>query len=463
MIYQIYGFAHMCAKKILKKGRNEFKFISIVNDYERIEIEADDKGYINDIELKKGKNLIEISSLYPVENIIPVKGVHLNTHFVESFKRRNNKKFKFGLKESNAEKAWYEFINASFIERKYRNSNLSMAAYILECESWCLPSWIWTNAAIVRLYCKIGEIEKAKNLLNTLINLQDGSGGWIVRNDYSHFGSIPMLAPNDSAYIANNACLTLYSVTKESKYLDVAVRCADWIIDTARDDGMVLLGFDTKKKVWKTENNIVDVGFTAGLFANLYKYTNNKRYLDFLYKFVNAYINLFFIKEKKGFATSLDRFDNRIGGMFARGQAWALEGLIPAYRVLRDKKLYHIIDSTVDMLVHYQTKDGAWHYNLTKPLMGLDCKGVSVIALNILEWITLNEETKERMESCEKALQWCLKHTCSSRESVCYGGIFSYTTEGAIVHNMYTNTAMVYASVYAIELKRMLEGLKQND
>ena len=61
--------------------------------------------------------------------------------------------------------------------------------------------------------------------------------------------------------------------------------------------------------------------------------------------------------------------------MFARGQAWALEGLIPAYRVLKNKELYDVINDTVDMLIQSQSECGAWHYNLTKPLMGFDCKG----------------------------------------------------------------------------------------
>lgn len=461
MLFQIYGFAHKCAKKFLNKNKSKFKFISLNVDCNLLELEVEDNGaYINDIDLKKGQNLIESNALFPVENVIPLSGINLNENFNESFKRRKKENIRFGINESDSEKAWYEFINASFIGEKYKYGNLSMAAYILECQTWCLPSWIWTNAAIVRLYCKTGDIKKAQNLLNILIKLQDSSGGWIVRNDYSDVGAIPMLAPNDSAYIANNACLELYSATNEPKYLESAIRCADWIINTARNDGMVLLGFDVKRKIWKTENNIVDVGFTAGLFANLYEYTKKIEYLDFLRKFTNAYINLFYIKDKKGFTTSLDKNDNKIGGMFARGQAWALEGLIPAYRVLKNKELYDVINDTVDMLIQSQSECGAWHYNLTKPLMGFDCKGVPIIAYNILKWILLTKRKKEDLGCCNKALKWCIENTCSSINSDCYGGIFSYSTEGAIVHNMYTSTAMVYSSAYAIELKRMLEEIK---
>jgi hypothetical protein len=36
---------------------------------------------------------------------------------------------------------------------------------------------------------------------------------------------------------------------------------------------------------------------------------------------------------------------------------------------------------------------------------------------------------------------------------------FRYSTEGAIVHHMYTSTAFVYTSAYAIKLKKMLYGI----
>ena len=162
MLFQIYGFAHKCAKKFLNKNKSKFKFISLNVDCNLLELEVEDNGaYINDIDLKKGQNLIESNALFPVENVIPLSGINLNENFNESFKRRKKENIRFGINESDSEKAWYEFINASFIGEKYKYGNLSMAAYILECQTWCLPSWIWTNAAIVRLYCKTGDIKKS--------------------------------------------------------------------------------------------------------------------------------------------------------------------------------------------------------------------------------------------------------------------------------------------------------------
>jgi len=43
--------------------------------------------------------------------------------------------------------------------------------------------------------------------------------------------------------------------------LEVARKCADWIFETARPDGMVWSGYDMKHKKWIKKHNIVDTGF----------------------------------------------------------------------------------------------------------------------------------------------------------------------------------------------------------
>ena len=350
---------------------------------------------------------------------------------------------------------WMEFINNSIIRKEQDFVGTHFAGYVLENSEWCLPSWIWTNAALVRMYCSMGDLQKAKDLGEQLAERQQECGGWIVRNDYDKNGAIPVLAPNDSAYIANNAFLTLYEATNEDCYLTIAKRCADWIIDTARPDSLVYTGFNTRDNKWDKNCVIVDTGFTAGLFVHLVEITGNKKYSDFLERFVKRYIDLFYLSEKKGFCTSIDKNDIPQGGMFARGQAWALEGLIPAYKVIKDELIKEVIDNTVETLLKEQLRNGGWSYNLTRKLMGEDCKAISVIAKDMMDWYAY---TKDRriLESAKRALDWCCKHTAIEGEAK--GGIFSYCVEGAIVKDLYTSCAFVYASAYAIELRKQIEN-----
>lgn len=350
---------------------------------------------------------------------------------------------------------WREFICRSKIDISTTESSTHYAGYIAEIAEWCLPSWIWTNAAIVRFWCETGELEKAKMLSNVLMSYQQNCGGWIVRDDYDTKGVKPILAPNDSAYIANNAFLTLYEKTKNHQYLDVAIRCADWIIETARPDGIVYTGYNMRDEKWDKGSVIVDTGFTAGLFSRLVEITGDSKYLDYLNKFVKRYIELFYIPNRNGFCTSIDENNRQQGGMFARGQAWALEGLIPAYKVLKSNQIKTVIDNTIDTLLKQQCKNGGWPYNLTRKLMGEDCKAVSVIAKDIMDWYLLSKD--ERIyASAQKALLWCSNHT--EKEGTAKGGIFSYCTEGGVVKNLYTSCAFVYASAYALELEMKLNS-----
>lgn len=456
MFCRLYCLMHKYAKIILRKNITDFKRFQMVDfndrdfdgnqylDTERLGI----KECVN--EFKPQDTYILKNQVYPKENLVVCSD---RSSVKESYKRKHSRLHFCGdLRE--AATLWQTFIDRAVIPEGYRNAGLCYAGYIHEYQAWCLPSWIWTNAAAVRYFCSTQNVTFAKCMGDILLDLQTDCGGWIVRNDYGRDSMIPQLAPNDSAYIANNACLSLYDATKDVKYLDAARGCAEWIMETARPDGFVYLGFDTKNQVWLKDKNIVDTGFTAGLFARMYEITGEEKYKGFLSNFIDKYIELFYDTDKKLFATAINAQDRRLGGSFGRGQAWALEGLIPAWRVLQSEELKQIIQNLVDQLLLLQTRNGGWAYNFDKPLMGVDCKAVPVIAYSLLKWYECNMD-KRIFAAVKKALKWSACHTSKDGEGM--GGIFSFTMEGAVVHHLYTNTAFVYSSVYALEVKNKME------
>lgn len=421
---------HRIAKHILGQGATQVKMIDV---------------HLDDVDRER------LSALYPVENVVYGEtGLPRRVSYQSVYP-----KVDIGVGEEEAYDAWNRFIHKSIIPEGYKGGGLHYAGFI-EKRGWCLPSWIWTNAAIVRMYCEVGDLKSGQSIAEQLLHLQKDCGGWIVRNDYTSTDVIPVLAPNDSSYIANHAMLSIYKATGEEQYLESACRCADWIISSARPDGMVPVGYDMRRNVWQ-KHNIVDTGFTAALFARLYELTKEPKYYDFLRRFAVRYIELFYIFDKKGFATSLNSNDQQLGGMFARGQAWALEGLIPAYNVLQVESIRKVIADTISMLLRLQRADGGWAYNLTRPLMGEDCKGIAVIAKALMDWDSVYPSDVLK-NAAGRALEWCRRHTAKDGEA--RGGIFSYSMEGAVVHHLYTSTAFVYASAYAIEVENKLKQSK---
>lgn len=444
---------HRLAKRLLGRQRTP-------KDYMFVDVSSSDisqDGTVNivrDTPRQAAPRNVALDELYPVENVVQIgSNKHLRMSFIVqgSTAPRGSRHF-----PDFSQKVWRDFVDNADIPEGYRNAGLKYGGYIASGrDSWCLPSWIWTNAAVVRYLCFAGELATAQKVGEILLAKQEPEGGWIVRSDYSAAGEIPVMAPNDSAYIANNALLSLYKVTGDKRYLEAAHRCAAWIIESVRDDGLVWTGFDVEKRVWIKDFTIVDTGFTAGLFAELFMISGDQRYGTFLERFVDQFIELFFDPQKNAFATSVDKRNRKVGGLFSRGQAWALEGLIPAYQALKSDKIKGYINRTVETLLRYQLSNGGWSYVLDRPYFGEDCKGVPVLAKSLLDWNDLVENGALPL-AAGNALEWCKSHTKQSGDAM--GGIFSYNLEGAVVHNLYTETAFVYASSYALEVLGMIEA-----
>lgn len=352
-----------------------------------------------------------------------------------------------------ADEAWADLVSRSVVPDGWANSGLCNVCYDRAVGQWCLSSWIWTSAAIARYAASCGNLPMLLRIADEFLSRQHGTGGWIVRNDYDRGLPAPMLAPNDSCYIAENALLPAFAATSDERYLDSAKACADWVMKTALPSGLVSTGLNVATGKWNNSAIIVDTGFTAALFADLAEITGESAYLGFLRSFSDAYSSAFRDPTTGGFATSVDGMCHRSAGRFSRGQAWALEGLMPAYDMLGDEGIKATVDGIAGYLVAQQSSDGGWAYDFSKPLLGQDCKGVSVIARSLASW-GLRTGRKDCLESAGKALEWCRAHT--ELEGECPGGIFSYCMEGAVTHYFYTEAAFVYSSVYALEATALL-------
>lgn len=455
VIYKLYGFLHKTAKRILTGNSqlgSKMQFVYLYSDKPRgLKSKSinGDNIFINDKLYQTSEVITPQEELFYGENLL------VNAAVSDSELPQENTYI-----SRNTEESWMYMLQQSQVPQGWKNTGFHSTGYILEKENWCLSSWIWTSAAVARCYIEFGNVEDATRIADCFVRDQLECGGWLVRYDFSSFGAIPIIAPNDSAYIANNALLTVYKTTKDENYLIAAEKCAKWIMRTAREDGLVYVGCDNRNGKWIKNINIVDIGFTAGLFAILYEITKKDEYKDYMSRFVTAYIKAFYNANLKAFSTSIDANDKQQGGVFGRGQAWALEGLIPAYDVLRTEELRVIIDNSIAFLVKNQKTNGGWPYNFRKTLMGEDCKGISVLAKSILDWYSVTGNEK-LLITAVKALEWCKQHTKMS--GGCIGGIFSYSIEGAVVHDLYTQTAFTYASAYALEVSKRIREIKGID
>lgn len=396
--------------------------------------------YVNDAPSFPSSSL----ELFWGENVLDMPGINLGNGRLEYIAE---------AKISDPDDLWRAFLNRSIVPEGWKNAGLNAVCFSRDLSEWMLSSWIWTSAAIARYHASVGDKVRLRQIADALLRMQLPEGGWVVRHDFINRTTTPMIAPNDSAYIACNSLLPAFLSFGEETYLLSAERCARWIIKTAKSDGMVYIGQNGLTKEWIADRNIVDTGFTAALFASLFEITRREDYRKFLSRFVRAYVDTFWCPEEGLFATAVDGQSRHKGGHFARGQAWALEGIIPAARVLESKELEAIAARVIQGLLRLQSHDGGWAYNLSHPLMGQDCKGIPVIARSLAEW-GVSRGDGRACSAASTALDWCRAHTVLSGAGA--GGIISFSLEGGVTHQLYSEAAFTYASSYALETAMLL-------
>lgn len=391
------------------------------------------------------------SALFPAENfilsrqrieVVPCKAMTLTKISVQDERRYME--------------ALLAFIRQSQIPEGYRYAGFYHAGFSKKSAMWVLPSWIWTNAALARTFLVCGAEREAVALADLFLQYQRPEGGWIVRFDYRGDRVSQVMAPNDSSYIADNCLLPVYERTGEPKYLAAAEACARWIMASGME-GLSLpkTGYYEDTGEWEASVNIVDVGFTAALFCNLYRLTGNELYRDYAARFVADYVRLFY-RGRGRLATSIDirKGTQNTNGLFARGHAWALEGLIPYYEMTGDAEVRRCISEIVAFLVEEQSRTGGWRYNLARGVTGrfsgYDCKGIPVIAEALLRWNRI-EPGPEVEDAVKRAVEWCRRHSYADGTSGA-AGVFSYDFEGSVVYDHYSSTAFTYANAYLIRI-----------
>ena len=265
MFYRAIGIVHRILKKLLGKETADYdgSFIAISEEglYLIYKIDINKPSYFNDKQVLMSKSEIQSKALFYGENV----GINIK---VKCKKDSETEIVECNIIPEDPASAWLFCLKNSIVGNGFKNTGLCLNGYILDIHQFCLSSWIWTSAAVARFFVKSADLDRARVISEAFLREQQECGGWIVRYDFSGLNVYPMLAPNDSAYIANNSLLALYRATHEVVYLEGARKCASWIMKTVRPDGLVSNGFNISSSSWEDGCIIIDTGFTAGLFAS---------------------------------------------------------------------------------------------------------------------------------------------------------------------------------------------------
>lgn len=349
--------------------------------------------------------------------------------------------------------------------------------YDLDAKTFRRSDWIWTYGPAIKLlldaakipeltsefgYEKLMEAAKLIGEASLRFQLLDKThpayGLTICRYDPKLFyaeGFTGYLSPADSHFLAGYGWIPLYEATGDHRFLDAAVLQTEQIGRILTQDTIVEQDFVLKAGKWKNWT-MDESGFGMQGFAEVYKVTRDedhkrtgKEYLDGL---INVLENPDGLWYRNWHRNQPGRTDDRwpagkpVGvpvlmkdGETARGNGWAMIGLLAAHRMMPENG--HYLDKAktlAENMLNLQLEDGSWPFKLYESASegGVSEKGTPLWSMLFYQ---LYEVTKDprHLEAAQRALQWCMKKQYAGEDLLAAGGIVGTTWAAGIVYRNY--------------------------
>jgi len=349
--------------------------------------------------------------------------------------------------------------------------------YDLEAQTYRRPDWIWTYGPAIKLLLDAAKIPEmatafgyerlvaAARLIaeaSLRFQLRDTAhvayGLTMCRYDPKLFydgGFSGYLSPADSHFLAGWGWMPYYRATGDKRFLEATVLQSHQIDGLLDDDGIVEQDFVTGAGQWKNwtmdESAFGMVGF-AELFAvsgdSIYQQMG-KRYLDGIIHVLEGGDGLWYRnwhrnqagRADDGWPAGAPRGQPVLmkDGQTARGNGWAMMGLLDAHRLLPADSIYlrKALKLAENMLA-CQLDNGAWPYTLYDPVskVGISEKATALWSLLFYRLFGYSGDQRHR-EAAERALKWCMANREDAQDSQASGGIAGDTWASGIVYRNY--------------------------
>lgn len=340
--------------------------------------------------------------------------------------------------------------------------------YDIQNQTWRLDSWNWASSICIAALSEdtlssetINIITRVAEKILTLQQEADSEmkGGWMIRRDVAEYlrnGFSSWYSPNDVAIAAYYTAATMTKLTGDTKWYEMARLAAQWIYDSGIGPNGLRIGWCLETRSWEDDMIYIDAGFTPTVFAWLYtqdhdsywKSASCKIMDDLIHRLENGtpYFNkLWFLRKKPNYS------------IFARGQAWFLEGLLPCIEITGRKDFVCRAKSLVNALINDQRNDGSWNYVIHGKDSHPCGKSVPVIGALLAKAGRILEMPKARI-AAKRALEWCRQNIISETGTLADGGILSVSEEGLILpYCRGVKCTVLYAAAYTLMLNTELQ------
>lgn len=368
-----------------------------------------------------------------------------------------------------------EFLLNSQITAPVSSQFAGSAYCIYDYTNGCyrMPCWLWSDAPVVSVLLdtirsgRYPEYQEqmeylARGICEVFLNTQildeqeESYGAYVSRyRYYSHqdYSFNRLLGPNDTSFSIKWAILPMYEYTADERYLRSARLGLEWVEKVIRMMDFVPSHYYFEDKKWE-DRAFVDTGFCVEGFQKYDEITKSDRYTELIDFTMKRYIRQF--KLDNGFFGQNYRPEKGVdSNLFARGQGWALEGLLACIKEGVNKEEYLAqAESLADLIVANQNVSGSFSWSMgdydpstqMKQDTG-DCeKGTAVLAWLLMElYLFLKKESY--LVCAKKAIDWCSNHIKTDvREGV--GGIAAAGICSGITGLPFLEVATGYANAF---------------
>lgn len=339
-----------------------------------------------------------------------------------------------------------------------------------EADTFRMPHWIWSWGPSIKLLLACSRLDRfpvaerkrcartAEMIGHASLRFQEARPGH--RTD--RLGTVrwdPVCAASgyreyitggsDANFLSGLGWIPLYEATGNDAYLRAAERLAEKTLELVEEFGVPPQDWDVRANDW-TEHTLDESGFGVEGFEALYRVTHDLRYRAGGKAYIDAHIQRFErpdgLWERKWLWRKQAAKETQF---MTRGQGWALEGLISAFRLTGDSVYLEKACRLADVVLSHQQAQGFWFFifNDQEGRAGIGDKATALFAYLLSELFILTGDAKYKAAAAH-AVRWFSASLCRDQNSPGFGSCPVRSHQSAVVYRRYFPCSCVYASAF---------------
>ena len=313
---------------------------------------------------------------------------------------------------------------------------------------------------LITFHCFIYSLNKnQKNLIAA-----EAAAMWLINRAQFSFGGfkclelvdkdLKILDKSSLSYsfdngVILNGLVNLYKITKKKKYLNSAIKCANWLVSCSSEKGIIKpvyniskSKFINNKKSWSMRPGSYHTKISIGLF-NIYSVTKKVEYLNIANKVIKNSIRS---QKKNGMFLSTPDHVN------LHPHCYAAEGIWVAANYFKKDVYYKSVISAVEWIKKNSKNNlpPRLFFNKKKIIYDYRIDAISQF-LRLMLILDIDKKTKQKKSLTENILNLILKNCSNSSKKKFKGGFYwgmQSNGDNANCINTWTTSFVLQALVY---------------